>query len=194
MTDNTTDRDRDLAEAADLNRSRRLAEPVFDHAVRAVTSAVRAVTEHDARQLDLELDDLAETWLTLDDTMRQLGVLVNDLAVVVGEMLADMPYERKDGYRLPSGELVHHAQRSTERWEGRRLLLDLSATLVDPDTGEQVPAIPTDVLCDIVPGTADDKLTSSKWRIGGLSNLGVDPDDYRSREWRPARVQRGPGR
>lgn len=170
------------------------AEPAFDHALERTVTAVQAITEWDVDQLDMDLDELAEAWLTLDEARKQLAVLANDLAVNVGSKLADMPYERKEGYVLPSGQIIHHAQASRVKWKGRQLVVDLSTQLVDPDTGETQYAIPTDVLLDIIPGTATDKLTSSTWRIGGLSNLGVDPDDYRTREWLPPKAQKGPGR
>lgn len=169
-------------------------DPALDRSVEAVVNAIDVLSRFEVDTVDLDLDELATVWMALDDARRVLDVIVNDYAVNVGEKLADMPYERKDGYQLPNGELVHHAQRASEKWAGRRLLGDLSTMLIDPDTGEQTPAIPTVVLEQIVPGTADDKLTSSRWGITGLVNLGVDPDDYRTREWKRAKVQRGPGR
>ena len=169
-------------------------DKVLDHAVESVVTAITAVCGFTVDELDLTLDELAETWLTLDDVCRELGVIVNDLAVNVGMKLADMPYERKDGYRLPSGELIHHEQRASQRWAGRQLLLDLSTWYADTMSGETVQAIPTEVLLDIIPGVASDKLTSSSWRISGLQNVDVDVENYRTREWKQPRAAKGPGR
>ena len=169
-------------------------EPLFDQAADRLTEAVRTLCGYDVDDLAMDLDELAMVWLRLDELRRELGVLVDDFAANVGDKLSDMPYERKDGYLLPNGERIHHVQRSTTRWEGHRLLVDLSTDVVDTTTGERFAAIPTDVLTQIIPGTATDKLTSSTWGVSGLSNVGVDPDDYRQREWKPPRAQKGPGR
>jgi len=169
-------------------------DQALDHAVTAVVTAIDAVCGFRVDDLDLTLDELAETWLVLEAAAKELSVIVNDLAVNVGLKLSDMPYERKDGYRLPNGELIHHEQRALQRWAGRQLLLDLSTWYADTMSGETVQAIPTEVLLDIIPGVATDKLTSSNWRISGLQNVDVDVENYRTREWRQPRAAKGPGR
>ena len=144
---------------------------------------------------DDELDGLAETWLRLDTARVELEQVVRDLALKVGSMLSDADYDPKQGYQLPNGEVVSHYQPSAkERWEGRRLLKDLSTQMVDPATGEVIDVVPFSVLTQIVPGTGSDELTSSKWGTTGLKNLDVDPDRYRSREWQEPRVKKGPKR
>ena len=169
-------------------------DKALDHAVESVVTAITAVCGFEVDELDLTLDELAETWLTLDNAWRELGVIVNELAVNVGLKLSDMPYERKDGYLLPNGERIHHAQSATTRWEGHQLLTDLASWHVDTGTGETVQAVPVSILYDIIPGTASEKLTSSNWRISGLDAAGINPDEYRTREWKQPRAQKGPGR
>lgn len=137
------------------------------------------------------LDEIGDVWARLHEAHRQLGVLVDEYATTAGRYLADVEYDPKEGYTLPSGVVVHHATASTDRWEGRRLLTDLSWEMVDPDTGETHQAVPTFVLEQIVPGTASDTLTSSKWGSRGLQNLGIDPDQYRSRDWKQPKLRPG---
>lgn len=165
---------------------------VLERTVAAVTTAVAALAQFDDLDaLDLDVDEYGTIWLRLDNARRDLDMIVNDWANATGHRLADIDYDRRVGYTLPNGEIIRHEQSSTERWQGAQLLRDLGHTMIDPDTGEQIPAIPVAVLEQIVPGVATDRQTSSKWRTTGLSNLGVDPDDYRSREWKPPRAQRG---
>lgn len=133
--------------------------------------------------IDDDLDGLALRWLRVDHLARELAVLARDFATNVGGKLSDMPYDPRAGYQLPNGERVHHAVRSTDRWRGRQLLTDLGAPMIDPDTGEHVHAIPVEILEQIIPGTRTDEQTSSSWGVRGLQNLGIDPDDYRTREW-----------
>lgn len=144
---------------------------------------------------DDELDGLAATWLRLDTARIELETVCRDLCLKVGSMLADADYDPKQGYRLPNGEVVSHYQPSAkERWQGRRLLRDLSTPMVDPATGELHDVVPFSILTQIVPGTASDELTSSKWGTTGLKNLDVDPNQYRSREFAEPRVKKGAGR
>lgn len=137
------------------------------------------------------LDELGSIWWTLQAAHAELGVIVRDWANACGRILADVDYDPKDGYQLPNGETVHHAATSSDKWQGRQLLTDLGAAMVYPETGEQVVAIPVEVLEQIIPGTANDNLTSSRWGARGLQNIGIDPDDYRTREWKPAQIRKG---
>lgn len=145
---------------------------------------------------DIEtLDEKADLWHRLNTAAAELSVLVRDLALEVGSMLADVDYDPKDGYRLPDGTIVSHYQPAVkERWQGRKLLRSLSTPMIDPDTGEQLESIPLRVLTDIIPGVASDDATSSRWLTTGLKNLDVDPDDYRTRQWDEPRVKIGPRR
>lgn len=141
------------------------------------------------------LDELAGCWLQLDTALAELSVIVRDLSQQVGSMLADADYDPKDGYQLPDGQIVSHYQPSVkERWQGRALLRNLSTEMVEPATGEMIPAVPFTVLADIIPGVKSDDLTSSKWSVTGLRNLDVNVDDYRSREWAEPRAKKGPKR
>ena len=138
------------------------------------------------------LDEVADNWVMLHTAHRELGVLVDDYALAAGTMLSDQEYDLKTGYELPDSTLVHHAQRRSKvQWRGRSLLRHISTEMVEPETGEVTTAIPLSVLCDIIPGVASDESTSSKWLLGGLRNIDVDPDDYRHSEWAPVRVVLG---
>lgn len=152
---------------------------------------VTDVTRWNVDLIDDDLDGLALRWLRLRTLRDQLAVLVTDFEHNVGAKLSDMPYEPTDGYRLPNGQLVHHNYSSTDRWQGRQLLHDLGMPAVDPASGEMISAVPVKVLEQIVPGTATDALTSSNWSTRGLQNLGIDPEDYRTREWKPAKARTG---
>lgn len=145
---------------------------------------------------DIEtLDEKAGLWHRLNTAAAELSVIVRDLALEVGSMLADADYDPKDGYRLPDGTIISHYQPAVkERWQGRKLLRSLSTPMIDPDTGEQLESIPLRVLTDIIPGVASDDATSSRWLTTGLKNLDVDPDDYRTRQWDSPRVKEGPRR
>lgn len=141
------------------------------------------------------LDELAGLWLQLDTALSELSVLHRSLSQQIGSMLADVDYDPKDGYQLPDGQIISHYQPSVrERWQGRALLRNLATEMVEPETGEMIPAVPFTVLADIIPGVGSDDMTSSKWRTTGLKNLDVPIDDYRSREWDEPRVKKGPKR
>jgi hypothetical protein len=145
---------------------------------------VEHLPEHD-------LDMLAERWLSLRDSLRTLSVVVDAYAIEIGKRLEQVPYVKKDGYRLRNGELIHHQASSTERWDGRKVLGAISTDMIDPTSGEVAAAVPLKVLASVIPGVSG---SSSRWLLAGLRNLDLDPDDFREREWKPAKAQIGPGR
>lgn len=144
---------------------------------------------------DVGMDTLAEAWVLLEQARANLDVLCRDLSNRVGVILADADYDPKEGYRLSSGTVISHYQPAVqERWQGRALLRNLSSEMVEPATGEVVPAVPLSVLTEILPGVGTDEQTSSKWKTTGLKNIDVNPDDYRTRQWAEPRVKLGPKR
>jgi hypothetical protein len=145
---------------------------------------VEHLPEHD-------LDELAERWLALRESHRTLGVIIDAYAIEIGRRLDSIPYVKKDGYQLRCGEIIHHQSAATERWDGTRLLGAISTDMVDPATGEVSAVVPLRVLADIIPGVRG---TSSRWLLAGLKNIDVDPDDFRTREWKPPKAVTGPGR
>ena len=159
-------------------------------------SVLDALTEHvptitaSGPDPQLDIETLAERWLQLRQAHRQLGVLINEYETIVGSKLDRLDYDPTEGYEI-AGERIHHSFPSTDRWQGRQLLSDLGIDVVDRDTGEQLRAVPVEVLTQIVPGTGSDELTSSSWSVRGLHNLGVDPTDYRTREWKPPKARYG---
>ena len=138
-----------------------------------------------------DLEALAAAWVTARECAAALAVYERDLSVAVADLLSDVDYDPKTGYQLDDGTVIHHRQTASEKWRGRALLRHLSTPMIDPDTGEQLEAIPLRVLVDIIAGVADDNATSSRWRTTGLRNLDVDPDMFRTREWQPARTYLG---
>jgi hypothetical protein len=149
------------------------------------------VTRWEVDRFADDLDGLALRWLRLRKIAAELAVLVNDFETAVGSKLANETYDPTEGHPLPNGELIHHTWPSNDRWQGRRLINDLGMPVVDPASGERLTAVPVAVLEQIIPGTSTDDLTSSSWAVRGLQNLGVDPDDYRTREWKPPKARVG---
>jgi hypothetical protein len=132
-------------------------------------------------------DDLIAAWDRLEQIHRELGVIVRDYATRAGDML--------DGgeYIHPAIGPVHAAQTKSERWRGYHLVDRLARPLVDTDTGEIVPAVSVRVLRDVLPACGGEDQTSSRWRTTGLRGL-VDVDQYRTVEYGPAMIRRGPRR
>lgn len=138
-----------------------------------------------------ELPALADRWLRIRSAARDLAVIERDYANAVGSRLADVEYNRSEGYELPDGTRIRHEQARSERWEGRKLLRTLSTPMVEPSSGELIESIPLKVLADIIPGVGTDDQTSSKWKLTGLRNLDINPDDYRTIEWRAPHAELG---
>lgn len=138
-----------------------------------------------------DLDSLADRWQRIREMSRQLSVIERDYALAVGSILADMEYNRAEGFPLHNGTRIRHEQSKTERWQGRRLLRALSTPMVEPSSGEVVESIPLKVLADIIPGVASDDATSSRWRTTGLRNIDINPDDYRETVWGQPRAELG---
>ncbi len=172
--------------------------------VPAVRNGVRTLSDYELSRLEQEanalgarpvqgdgIDELAARWKRIRDVARILAVVERDYCNAVGDLLADREYSRKDGYPLADGTRIRHEQRTTEKWQGRRLLRAISTPMVDPSTGEVTEAVPLRVLADIIPGVGTDDQTSSKWKLTGLRNIDVDPDDYRTVEWKPPHAELG---
>lgn len=135
------------------------------------------------------LDERGTRWARLRCLHRELGVLVDEYCHDLGAQLADTEYVRKDGYRLSDGTVIVHHQSSTERWQGRKLLRSLSTDMIEPTTGEAMPAVPLATLVEVLPAVDTDDATSSRWKLSGLRNLDIDPEVYRSRDWKPPRAE-----
>lgn len=159
------------------------ADPIADlhEAIDALASTPPADGDPVGHRVDM--------WHALQDAARTLGVVVREWSTAAGDSLADIEYDRKQGWKSPGGVVVHHAQSATDEYDGRAVLSALGDMLVDTDTGERVEAVPVSVLADVLPAI---NAKSSKWRARGLNAHGVDPDRYRKRQWGAPQVKIGP--
>lgn len=140
---------------------------------------------------DADAHHLAETWEALNYIAATLNTHVREWSTAAAAALDRTDYNRREGFKLGSGSVVHHARSATEEWDGRGVLSALSEKAVDPDSGELVDVVPVDKLADVLPAI-DGK--SSKWRTTGLAVHGVDPDNYRRRRWGAPTIRKGPQR
>ena len=141
---------------------------------------------------DAQLEDAVVLWIGLTHAQRVLGDLVKLVADEAAVALAGRDDPRAD-YETATGDVVHlGAGYAPERYRGRQLVHALATTMATRD-GELLPAVPVDVLLDVLPGCADDDATSSKWRTTGLRRqLGDDWRRYRSKDAAPQVIKRGP--
>ena len=135
-----------------------------------------------------DLNDLCDTWDILDTIARTLSVHVRTWNTAAANRLAETEYDPKTGYQSHGGVIVHHRQTSTDRWDGERVLSALAHETIDPATGEMVPAVPVEVLADVVPAISG---KSSRWLVGGLKVHGLDPNKFRERQWGVPMISRG---
>jgi len=135
-----------------------------------------------------DLDDLIDTWDMLDTIARNLTVHVRTWNTAAANRLADLDYDPKHGYQSHGGVIVHHRQTSTDRWDGERVLSALAHDIIEPATGELVPAVPVEVLADVIPAIRG---RSSRWLVKGLEVHGLDPDRFRERQWGVPTISRG---
>ena len=170
---------------------------------RADLVRIRADLHHLITAERFEVDDWetsAEVWDRLDRIVAELRVMAHSEAVKAGTGLGTVDYNRREGFTLTNGTVIHHQTTNAEEWKGQRVWRALSTDYVDPATGEMVAAVPLRTLTDTVPGCASDELTSSKWRVTGLREvLGAgdrkwQPDEYRTRTPKATVIRRGPGR
>ena len=154
-----------------------------------LTELLELVEQIDPPDPDTDLDDLCDTWDMLDTIARTLAVHVRTWNTAAADRLAETDYDPKHGFQSHGGVIVHHRQTSTDRWDGERVLAALAHDIIEPSTGELVPAVPVEVLADVVPAIRG---KSSRWLVGGLRVHGLDPDKYRERQWSAPTMSRGP--
>lgn len=133
-----------------------------------------------------EFDD--DTALAVWDRLDQLAQAARILAYQHGAILARrLPDELTD----PTIGQLHVETERVERWDGDKVLTDLSAEMANTETGEICQAVPTDILRKVIPAAKPGN-TSSKWNKTGLSAAGIQPTGYLEVEWGQKILKRGP--
>lgn len=126
----------------------------------------------------LDPTDRINVWLVVDDLAAELALTLRDLLNDATLALVDLDIEPGETFHA-GHDVVVMGRRSvgSDKWAGWALCGALAQQLVDPETGEQIRAVPLDVMRSTVAGCADDALTSSKWRVTALRQL-VDVERY----------------
>jgi hypothetical protein len=106
-----------------------------------------------------------------------LRPLIDDLAVL-DRSAEDAVVGLMESSRVQTdvGLLQRRKSGGSTTWSGRDLLLYLTRSFVDPDTGERVDAIPVEVLLDVLPQAT---APSAPWRTTGLRAHDIDPDEWK---------------
>ena len=144
-------------------------------------------TQVDSLHTDIDWDNVDEhvdAWDQLDRLHGDLMVLIRQHSV---ELAAKLPLE----YLHPRAGVIHTTTETRVAWDGAGVLEALTENLIDPNTGEIVPAVATTTLSDVIPAAKQGR-RSSKWSISGLRAAGVDPDEYRATSFGDRLLRRGP--
>jgi hypothetical protein len=132
-----------------------------------------------------DLDALIDVWDALDIAHRVLGVIARDYSTAIADRLDGQEYTHQRVGPL------HPEQSRREQWRGHDLIAVLAQPVADTDTGQVIDAVPVDTLRAVLPACATDRETSSRWKVSGLRDRGVDVDRYRAVEYGTPVLRRG---
>lgn len=151
-----------------------------------------AITHADTQRAELaevgDLEGLAHGLHAIREVRQKLDLLISQTDADVSRLNR----ETGGNAEIPGLGMLETKRRSTkQRWKSDRLygrLVDslVSQAVVDPDTGEivgdertaaRMALLLRERLASCLPLTP-----SMQWRIGGLKDAGIDPDDWRTRE------------
>jgi hypothetical protein len=106
-----------------------------------------------------------------------LRPIVDDIAVLDRSAEDACAGMMPDSRTMTDVGLLHRRKSGgSTTWSGRDLLQRLACDVVDPDTGERFAAIPLTVALEVLPQAS---APSASWRISGLRNVGIDPDEWK---------------
>jgi hypothetical protein len=134
------------------------------------------------------LDDRIEMWSLLDVMIGTLAVYRTQWALSAA---GEMPWT--ETYTHPTLGPFHRNAYPSTKWNGAGVLTALTRTMIDPDTGETVGAVPTEVLRDVLPAVGDG-MTSSSWKASGLGVHGIDASKFKETTYGQPTIGKGPRR
>ncbi|MEO1063632.1 MAG: hypothetical protein AAFZ07_19625 [Actinomycetota bacterium] len=163
-----------------------LAQPDEDGLVHVGVAAQKAAAEAFVLSLDDRRQELvdAEEWEILADLLEAIRVWIVEFQRI--ESLVEVDVHRMLPYKKASTEQVDAEKDwtgGTVHWESDRLLARLlNLWAFDPETGElTVPMADLRSLAVIL-GRALPLTKSLQWRVTGIRDNGLEPDDFRDRK------------
>lgn len=120
---------------------------------------------------DASLEDLADILLELNLAKRDLGYIYQSVEAALSAKMTDKILELRDG-----AQIERKVSSSRSKWRHKDLASDVAARIrqsaVDMDTGEVV-MNPEEMVVKLL-----DFVQPSYWRVGELSKIGLNPDNY----------------
>lgn len=119
----------------------------------------------------LEIEDLADTLLEINLAKRDLGMLYDTAEARLSRLMTEKFLDLRDG-----AQIERKVASNRSKWRHKDLAAEVATKIrqssVDMDTGEVVLS-PEDMVVKLL-----DYLQPSYWRVGELSKLGLNPDNY----------------
>jgi len=118
------------------------------------------------------LNDLADSYFKLTSLKSDLSILVKQIETILIERMAET-----DAVPVSSGEMVvKEWSKNRKGWQHKELAVAVSEKIqmlsVDMDTGERIMDTAQMIQAML------DYVQPSYWRVGALSNIGLNADDY----------------
>lgn len=145
----------------------------------ALSALREAIMALDTRRAELaEAGDVNALAIGLSSFRK----LVADLRLLDAAIEADLAalLPGRERHVLDGIGVLQVRTSSSDKWDGPALLRRLTSRLVDPVTGEAVNAIRTEVLDKVLPQASS---ASASWKVTGLQQIGVDPDQFRDKTY-----------
>lgn len=155
----------------------------FDEIISALTEISALTNDVGSNDEPMSPQDRVDLWIVADGVLDELRVVVQALKADATLALVDLDVQPAHTFDTAFGTVLRDRRRvGSDQWAGYSICDALAHSFVDPDTGEVVRAVPVTTMRDTVAGCADDRLTSSRWKVSGLRNWLDDPERYRLRQ------------
>jgi hypothetical protein len=132
-----------------------------------------------------DVDDVLAIWDAADNLRQTASVLAREASTAAA---AELGFSKQHESEIG---IVHTASQSNTKTDGDAILSKLSTQMVEPESGELMAAIPTNVLREVLPAVGVGQV-SSKWKKAGLKNQDLNPTDFMTTVYAERQVVRGP--